>query len=590
MKVEGPDMKEGIQDSFRQWYMEYKRVHGKLPDFPPEEVWQDPNFQFLLPQQVNQAAAAADSNLPPLPEAVKPEDGAAAEKKGAKGAEKNKGAKPGAKKGKGEKEEEVEESFKFDNSEFLTEIKKVQSTYENNWQNKDETENFAQKHDQEIIKILKRKEVEAEIKSSVMEILKEELKNLKSAVEKDSGKGKKKGKGGKGKKSAKGKKKGGKKGGKGKKEKKGKKGGKKGKKEKDLTANRTMESLIEELVQTGILQKVPKLSIDEFKGEHNLFGNLNKSSLIEPTLGELQRLVCEYCILPLGFPVQPVITEQEKEVLPKEQVDTTSLRVPSIPTVMFFGAKGTGKTSLVNAIASEAGAHIFNLTPKNTAGQFVGKPNVTKMVHMVFKVAKAQAPSIIYIDNIELIFAKKIPKDDQTDPKRIKKDLLKNLKSLTNLDRVILIGSTSKPWEAELKVILPIFEKFIFCPKPDYTSRFLIWRDFIQKKIPNITNSINVSLLARMSSGMSTGSISLCCDRAMTNRRMKLLRNRPLVTNEFVDQIINMMPLAPEEDKLFQDWYEKTPMIRKRLAAMVVADPEEDKNKKKQLKAPPKKK
>ena len=35
-----------------------------------------------------------------------------------------------------------------------------------------------------------------------------------------------------------------------------KQGGKKGKKEKDLTANRTTESLIEELVQAGVIQKV----------------------------------------------------------------------------------------------------------------------------------------------------------------------------------------------------------------------------------------------------------------------------------------------------------------------------------------------
>ncbi|KAJ3092088.1 Dynein regulatory complex protein 11 [Quaeritorhiza haematococci] len=31
MKVEGPDMKETMQDTFRQWYMEFKRIHGKYP-------------------------------------------------------------------------------------------------------------------------------------------------------------------------------------------------------------------------------------------------------------------------------------------------------------------------------------------------------------------------------------------------------------------------------------------------------------------------------------------------------------------------------------------------------------------------------
>jgi hypothetical protein len=42
-------MKEAIQDSFRQWYMEHKRIFGKFPEFPPDEVWQKPGFQFVAP-------------------------------------------------------------------------------------------------------------------------------------------------------------------------------------------------------------------------------------------------------------------------------------------------------------------------------------------------------------------------------------------------------------------------------------------------------------------------------------------------------------------------------------------------------------
>ena len=75
--------------------------------------------------------------------------------------------------------------------------------------------------------------------------MRQELKNLKMAVDKDKGK-----KGGK--------KKSGKK--KGKKGKKGKKSGKKkGKKEKDLTPDRSIESLYEELVEQGVLARTPKV-------------------------------------------------------------------------------------------------------------------------------------------------------------------------------------------------------------------------------------------------------------------------------------------------------------------------------------------
>lgn len=99
-KVEGPDMKEGIQDSFRQWYMESKRTTGSLPEFPADEVWQQSDFKFSSHAQTpgnDEAAQAA---------AAAKEEQKAKDKKGKKDGE------------------EVEESFRYDNSEFITNIKK----------------------------------------------------------------------------------------------------------------------------------------------------------------------------------------------------------------------------------------------------------------------------------------------------------------------------------------------------------------------------------------------------------------------------------------------------------------------------------
>ena len=47
------------------------------------------------------------------------------------------------------------------------------------WLPKDESENFSQKHDAELIKEEKRKEVETEIRVQVDELMRQELKNLK---------------------------------------------------------------------------------------------------------------------------------------------------------------------------------------------------------------------------------------------------------------------------------------------------------------------------------------------------------------------------------------------------------------------------
>lgn len=46
-----------------------------------------------------------------------------------------------------------------------------------------------------------------------------------------------------------------------------------------------------------------------------------------------------------------------------------------------------------------------------------------------------------------MVFAKKVPKDDTSDPKRIKKDLLKSIKLIKDSsEHVVLIATTSKPW------------------------------------------------------------------------------------------------------------------------------------------------
>ena len=42
-------MKESIQDAFRLWYMEHKRIYGKFPEFPDDEVWQKVGFRFVAP-------------------------------------------------------------------------------------------------------------------------------------------------------------------------------------------------------------------------------------------------------------------------------------------------------------------------------------------------------------------------------------------------------------------------------------------------------------------------------------------------------------------------------------------------------------
>ncbi|EPZ33013.1 P-loop containing nucleoside triphosphate hydrolase protein [Rozella allomycis CSF55] len=519
LKNEGPDIRESIQDTFRQWYMNVKKETGKFPEFPSEEEWRDPTFKFGVQKVVDT----------PVSGNVKPQSASS----------KKSSAKPEKKK---DKQEEKEDEFSMKPSEFVADIKKYNTEYLNKWYNNpSDKENFQQKHDPDIIKADKRLEVEAEIKDQIFKLLEDELANLKMTLEKDKGKKKK-----------------------GKKEKKPK--GKKGKKEKDLTANRTMESLIEELATSGILQRYQKIKLSEYLCEHNFMAPVKYEAtsklVVEHSLQDIRRLLTEYVILPLGF-----------------QFPRTDF--PFVKSLLLVGAKGTGKTMMVNALANELGAAVFNLTPRNTADSpFQGKANVVKMIHMVFKVARELKPAIVYIDNAEMVFAKKVPKDDASDPKRIKKDLAKALKTLKSEDRIIVIGTTNKPWDAD-KGLASSFEKVIYIPKPDYGTRFSVISQMVyQKGIAPVPKTLNLSVIAKMTENYSLDEITDMLNSILTNRRIRMLtKMRPLSTEDFIGYIRRKIFEENELEKPFKDWMEKLPQFKKRQAYLGLEQPEEVKKK-----------
>ncbi|KAI9144683.1 hypothetical protein BKA69DRAFT_727651 [Paraphysoderma sedebokerense] len=522
LKIDGPDIKETWQDNFRQWYLSYKKEHNQLPEYPQEDEWNQPNFKFAQKKNEGQTDKAAE----------------------VRGGKKNTSA------------EKLESTSATEvKSTFLTSIKKLSDVYVNQWANKDETENFAQKHDAELIKAEKKKEVEKEIKQELYIVLKEELDNLKLTLE-DAKKGKKKG---------------------GSAKKAGKKkdtAAKKGKKEKDLTAGRTEESLVEELVQSGIMQLFQKISLSEFKGGENLMAaeGTKHKTITQPSYADLRRVITEYCVLPLTLPTLD---------------DNTNWAV----SILLYGPEGVGKSMLVQAIATEVGASFFDITPKNTEGQFIGKANTTKMVHAVFKVAKLRAPSIIYIDDAETIFAKKPSKDDTSDSKRIRKDLAKHVATLTPMDRVLVIGNSRRPFDADAKSFGEAFQKFVYIPKPDFSNRIKLWEQFILDFVVsnsagavvdpvNLFKYINLPLLARMTDGFSTADIEVICAKVMCPWRVRVLYKRPLRNAEFVKMVLKIPQPDKNIENAFKEFQSTLPLQKKRETQLSVGAQDEDKPKK----------
>ena len=78
---------------------------------------------------------------------------------------------------------------------------------------------------------------------------------------------------------------------------------KKKKKEKDLTPDRTIESLYEELVMNRIIIRPPKVALNDFIGDFNYLPSLIRQAKHEPmpTMYDVKQLTALYGILPFGL-------------------------------------------------------------------------------------------------------------------------------------------------------------------------------------------------------------------------------------------------------------------------------------------------
>lgn len=241
----------------------------------------------------------------------------------------------------------------------------------------------------------------------------------------------------------------------------------------------------------------------------------------DPSMALIRQLVTEYIIFPLG-----------SELVRKRFPD-------HVRSFLFYGPPGTGKTIVVRAIAYETNSVVFDLSPLNIEGKYTNKKEEEKLVASVMVVAKEYQPSIIYIDEAEKVWPakkkgkkKKKKKADPSNPARIKKVLAQwKAKFVDDTTRITIIGCTSEPDSGSKKDFKKFFDKGIYFPFPDYTTRRLMWKTFIADLGGLLRHEFPLSTLAHISAGYSAGSIKKTCEKVLTIYRKKhVLISSSLIT------------------------------------------------------------
>ncbi|KNC46177.1 IQ and AAA domain-containing protein 1 [Thecamonas trahens ATCC 50062] len=522
---EGPLLKEQMEGQIRRWFLSHLRQTGKWPDYPSEAAGGSAKIFLEPPANVpGPAAAAADADGP----------AAGRGKRTTFGANRRGG-------------DDDDDHIPVPPSAYLTDIQARVLTYVGEWQNKDESDNFEQRHDDDIIRARARPDIALELRVQVDEVMRVELEGIKI---KFTGKKKKKKKKGGAKKGAP------RQAGAGPAPKTpkpdaggpGPTKGKRSKRSKDPTAEFSTEELYGELVLAGIVAKPVPGELTDFVGEPNHLAASLRDAGIEPdpSYADVRRAVTMYAIVPLG-------------------AAALAARGAGNKGILIAGPRGCGKSMLAQRIAWLTGANVFDLSPSNVKGKYPGK-EVNMLLHKVFKVAKAMPPSIVLIEDIDLIFTapKKLPAEHRgpTGPRRLRKQLLKQVKSLKPQGRVMVVATSAQPWLADFKSLTKVTPRIVHIPRPDYATRALLWRTFIEAKGLFLPDAFDLSTLARLSDGYLAGALSAAVDAVLTPIRARSIASMPLSVAEFIHPLTAHDPLFAEDDAKWRKWLAKLPLAK----------------------------
>lgn len=211
--------------------------------------------------------------------------------------------------------------------------------------------------------------------------------------------------------------------------------------------------------------------------------------------------------------------------------------------VLLYGPPGTGKTLLAKAVAGETNSHFTSLSGPEIMAKHYGESE--EKLRDIFKQAEENAPSIIFIDEIDSIAPKREEVSGELE-KRLVSQLLTLLDGMKSRGKVIVIAATNRPDSIDPALRRPgRFDREIEIGIPDDEGRLEILN--IHTRGMPLDKKVDLKKISQTTHGFVGADLEVLCKEAAMRSLRRILPEINLQEEKISNELLQKIKITSED-------------------------------------------
>jgi len=211
--------------------------------------------------------------------------------------------------------------------------------------------------------------------------------------------------------------------------------------------------------------------------------------------------------------------------------------------VLLYGPPGTGKTLLAKAVANETNAAFFSISGPEIMSKYYGESE--ERLREIFRQAEENAPSIIFIDEIDAIAPKREEVTGEVE-KRVVSQLLALMDGLKPRGRVVVIGATNRPNALDPALRRPgRFDREIEIGVPNKQGRLEILQ--IHTRNMPLAPDVDLEKIASITHGFVGADLAALCKESAMRALRRILPEIDFEKDTIPAEILNKIVVTMDD-------------------------------------------